>query len=71
MVISQYPYSTVKEPPFTLVYDVNTILQVEIDTPIWRLAWFNEEENEIELRREVDLVEKISEIAHIRKFIAK
>lgn len=40
------PYSTIKEMPLTMVYDVDVMLIVEIDTPTWRSANFIEEENE-------------------------
>jgi hypothetical protein len=37
------PHSKTKETPFTMVYDANAMLPVEIDTPTWRHANFSEE----------------------------
>jgi len=37
------PHSTTKETPFTMVYGVDAMLPVEIDTPTWRRDNFREE----------------------------
>lgn len=54
-----------------MVYKVDTMQSVEIDTPTWKHTQFNEEENEAMLRCEVDLIDKTHKVAHIREFISK
>lgn len=37
------PYFITKETPFKMVYDIDIMLQVEIETPTWRCEHFAEE----------------------------
>lgn len=46
IVISYYPYSTIKKSPFIMIYVTDVVLLVEIDTLTLRHTQFNKDENE-------------------------
>ncbi|KAI5394850.1 hypothetical protein KIW84_061465 [Lathyrus oleraceus] len=64
-------HSTTKETPFSMLYEVDVMLPMEIDTPSWRQSQFNEKENYKKLKCVVDLVDELREVANFREFAAK
>lgn len=54
-----------------MVYDIDNMLSIEIDMPIWSHAQFNEEENKKVLSCVVELINKTRDAAHISEFAAK
>lgn len=53
------PQSTTRESPISMVYGVDTMLLIEIDTPSWRRTHFNEEANKIGLKYVPYLIDEL------------
>lgn len=54
-----------------LVYQFDVMLPIEVDIFSWEEKHMTMEENEIVLRNNLNLPEKIKEIAYVRKFTTK
>ncbi|RDX84457.1 Tf2-6, partial [Mucuna pruriens] len=65
------PHSTTGEIPFRLTYGSEAMIPVEIGEPSPRTALFEPTANEEELRANLDLLQEVREIAHIREYAAK
>ncbi|RDX80199.1 Tf2-6, partial [Mucuna pruriens] len=65
------PHSTTNETPFCLTFGIEAMIPVEIGEPSPRAALFEPSENEEELRANLDLLQEVREIAHIREYVAK
>ncbi|XP_058775202.1 uncharacterized protein LOC131649458 [Vicia villosa] len=65
------PHPTTQETPFRLVYGADTIIPIEINTPTWRRAHFNEDANLEGLNVSTDLVNEVRESTRIREYAAK
>lgn len=52
-------------------YNIDAMLSVKIDTPTWRHAEFNKEENEKGLICVVDLIDQTRDVADIKEFTTK
>ncbi|RDX96690.1 Tf2-9, partial [Mucuna pruriens] len=62
------PHSTTGETPFRLTYGSDAMIPVEIGEPSPRTALFEPTANEDELRANLDLLQEIREIAHIKEY---
>ncbi|RDX92961.1 hypothetical protein CR513_24841, partial [Mucuna pruriens] len=65
------PHSTTGEMPFRLTYESDAMIPVEIGEPSPRIALFEPAVNEEELRTNLDLLQEVQEIAHIKEYAAK
>ncbi|RDX83556.1 Tf2-11, partial [Mucuna pruriens] len=65
------PHSTTGETPFRLTYGSDAVIPVEIEEPSPRTALFEPTANEDELRANLDLLQEIREIAHIKEYAVK
>ncbi|KAK3001278.1 hypothetical protein RJ639_020818 [Escallonia herrerae] len=65
------PHSVTGEMPFLLYYGTETMLPVEIGVPTIRALNFNEVNNEVGLRANLDLVEEARTQAHERSVVIK
>ncbi|RDY04217.1 Tf2-11, partial [Mucuna pruriens] len=65
------PHSTTCETPFRLMYRSEVVIPVEIRKPSPRTALFEPTANEDELGTNLDLLQEIREIAHIKEYAAK
>lgn len=65
------PHSTIKEASFTMVYDVDTMLPVEIDTPTWWCSRLNGKENGAGQWCVADLIDEMYDVTHITEFSTK
>ncbi|RDX82514.1 Tf2-11, partial [Mucuna pruriens] len=65
------PHSTTGETPFRLTYGSEAMILVEIGEPSPRTALFESTMNEEELRANLDLLQEVWEIAHIKEYAAK
>lgn len=64
-------HSTTRETPFRMVYGVDAMILVEINTPTWRRLAFNESINLEGLDVLADLLDEIRETTHVIEFAAK
>ncbi|RDX82777.1 Gypsy retrotransposon integrase-like protein 1, partial [Mucuna pruriens] len=65
------PHSTTKETPFRLTFDIEAMIPVEIREPSPQTTMFELSENEEELRANLDMLQEIREIAHVREYAIK
>ncbi|RDY10138.1 Tf2-6, partial [Mucuna pruriens] len=65
------PHSTTGETPFRLTYGSDAMIPVEIGEPSPRTVLFESAGNEEELRANLDLLQEVQEIAHIKEYTAK
>ncbi|RDX88936.1 Tf2-11, partial [Mucuna pruriens] len=65
------PHSTTGKTPFRLTYGLDAMIPVEIGEPSPRIALFEPTVNEEELRENLDLLQEVREIAHIKEYAAK
>ncbi|RDX83581.1 Tf2-11, partial [Mucuna pruriens] len=65
------PHSTTGETPFRLTYRLDAVIPVEIGEPSSRTTLFESIANEDELRENLDLLQEIREIAHIKEYAVK
>ncbi|RDX96112.1 Tf2-8, partial [Mucuna pruriens] len=65
------PHSTTNETPFRLTFGTEAMIPVEIGEPFPRTALFEPSRNEEELRANLDLVQEVREIAHIKEYAIK
>ncbi|RDY04799.1 Tf2-9, partial [Mucuna pruriens] len=65
------PHSTTNETPFRLTFGTKVMIPVEIGEPSPRTALFAPGENEDELRENLDMLQEIREIAHVREYAVK
>ncbi|RDX67749.1 Tf2-11, partial [Mucuna pruriens] len=65
------PHSTTGETPFRLTYGTEAMIPVEIGEPSPRVSFFVQSNNEEELRTNLDLLQEVREIAHIREYAVK
>ncbi|RDX82659.1 Tf2-9, partial [Mucuna pruriens] len=65
------PHSTTNETPFRLTYGTEAMIPVEIGEPSPCKAFFEPGANEEELRANLDLLQEIREIAHVKEYAAK
>ncbi|RDX77497.1 Tf2-8, partial [Mucuna pruriens] len=65
------PHSTMGETPFRLRYGLEAVIPVEIGEPSPKTALFEPTANEDELRANLDLLQEIREIAHIKEYAVK
>lgn len=54
-----------------MVYIMDVMLPVEIDTPPWRRFQFNEEANNVGLKCVAYLINESREVAHVQEFATK
>ena len=54
-----------------MVYNADTMIQVEMNTPAWRLLAFNKIINSESLDILEDLLDEVRKIAHVREFASK
>lgn len=59
------------ETPFSLAFGVEAMIPVELIIPSFRITTYNEEENQIVLRRELDLVEERRNGTKLRNVVYK
>ncbi|RDX88927.1 Retrovirus-related Pol polyprotein from transposon 17.6, partial [Mucuna pruriens] len=71
VVLSTTPHSTTGETPFRLTYGSEAMIPVEIGEPSPRTALFEPATNEEELRTNLDLLQEVREIVHIKEYAAK
>ncbi|XP_057452766.1 uncharacterized protein LOC130744612 [Lotus japonicus] len=55
----------------SLVYGEDAMIPVELSKDTWRVAIFNEEENEANLKASLDLLPEVREEAHLREAVVK
>ncbi|RDY11318.1 hypothetical protein CR513_04041, partial [Mucuna pruriens] len=65
------PHSTTNETPFRLTFGTEVVIPVEIGEPSARTTLFEPSENETKLRANLDMLQKVTEAAHIREFVIK
>ncbi|RDX99673.1 Tf2-6, partial [Mucuna pruriens] len=65
------PHSTTNETPFRLTFGMEAMIPVEIGEISPRTALFEPGKNEEELRANLDLIQEVKEIAHIREYAIK
>ncbi|RDY02961.1 Tf2-11, partial [Mucuna pruriens] len=65
------PHSTTNEIPFRLTFGTEAMIPVEIGEPSPRTALFEPSENEEELRENLDMLQEVREIAHLREYAVK
>ncbi|RDX97493.1 Tf2-9, partial [Mucuna pruriens] len=65
------PHSTTGETPFRLTYGSEAMIPVEIGEPSPRTTLFEPTVNEEELRANLDLLQEVREIAHVKEYAAK
>ncbi|RDX78443.1 Tf2-8, partial [Mucuna pruriens] len=65
------PHSTTGETLFRLTYGSEVVIPVEIGEPSPKTALFEPTANEDELRANLDLLQEIREIAHIKEYAVK
>ncbi|RDX66810.1 Pro-Pol polyprotein, partial [Mucuna pruriens] len=64
-------HSSTNETPFRLTFGTEAMIPVEIGEPSPRTALFEPGRNEEELRANLDLIQEIREIAHIKEYAVK
>ncbi|XP_057432551.1 uncharacterized protein LOC130725328 [Lotus japonicus] len=65
------PQSATGETPYRLVYGEDAMISLELSERTWRVAVFNEEENEANLKASLDLLPEAREDAHLREVVVK
>ncbi|RDX77430.1 Tf2-9, partial [Mucuna pruriens] len=65
------PHSTTRETPLCLTYGTEAVISVEIGEPSPRMTFFEQGNNEEELRANLDLLQEVREIAHIKEYAVK
>ncbi|RDX93783.1 Tf2-8, partial [Mucuna pruriens] len=65
------PHSTTNETPFRLTFGIEAVIPVEIGELSARTALFKQSENEDELRANLDLLQEVREMTHIREYAIK
>ncbi|RDX81363.1 Tf2-11, partial [Mucuna pruriens] len=65
------PHSTTGETPFRLTYGSDAMIPVEIGEPSPRTTLFEPTANEEELRANLDLLQEVRDIAHIKEYAVK
>ncbi|RDY14220.1 pol, partial [Mucuna pruriens] len=65
------PHSSTNETPFRLTFGTEAMIPVEIGEPSPRMTQFEPNRNEEELRANLDLIQEVREIAHIREYAVK
>ncbi|RDX66872.1 Gypsy retrotransposon integrase-like protein 1, partial [Mucuna pruriens] len=65
------PHSTTGETPFHLTYGTEVVIPVEIGEPSPRMTFFELGNNEEELRANLDLLQEVREIAHVKEYAVK
>ncbi|RDX98991.1 hypothetical protein CR513_18019, partial [Mucuna pruriens] len=65
------PHSTTNETPFRLTFGTEAMIPVEIGEPSPRATLFEPSMNEEELRANLDLIQEVRQIAHIREYAVK
>lgn len=54
-----------------MVYGLDYMLPMEINTPTWQRLRFNKEDNQVGLESVADLIEEIQEMSHIQEYALK
>lgn len=65
------PHSTTNETPFKLVYGTDAVIPVEIGEPNIRTETFAANVNTADLRINLDLLDEIREMAHLKEVACK
>ncbi|RDY13152.1 Tf2-9, partial [Mucuna pruriens] len=65
------PHSTTNETPFCLTFGTEAMILVEIGEPSPRATLFEPGRNEEELRVNLDMLQEVREIAHVREYAIK
>ncbi|RDY05632.1 Tf2-11, partial [Mucuna pruriens] len=65
------PPSTTNKTPFRLTFGTEAMIPVEIEESSPRTALFEPSGNEEELRVNLDMLQEIREIAHVREYVVK
>ncbi|RDY03598.1 hypothetical protein CR513_12797, partial [Mucuna pruriens] len=65
------PHSTTNETPFRLTFGTKAVILVEIGQSSPQTTLFHLNENEEELRANLDLLQEAWEIAHVREYAVK
>lgn len=65
------PHSNTKETPFRMVYRVDVMIPMKINSPTWRRLKFNEDLNNEGLDNLDDFIEEIRGMTHVRECTAK
>jgi len=66
-----YPQSTTNESPFSLVYDVEAMISVEIGEPSLRRELYDPDQNHQNMCTHLDLLSELRDKAQIRNLAAK
>ncbi|RDX62821.1 Tf2-8, partial [Mucuna pruriens] len=65
------PHSTTNETPFRLTFGIEAMIPMEVGESSPRIALFEQSGNEEELRANLDILQDIREIAHVREYVVK
>ncbi|RDY10120.1 Tf2-9, partial [Mucuna pruriens] len=65
------PHSSTNETPFHLTFGTEAMIPVEIGEPSPKTALFKPSRNEEELRVNLDLIQEVREVAHIKEYAVK
>ncbi|RDX72392.1 Gypsy retrotransposon integrase-like protein 1, partial [Mucuna pruriens] len=65
------PHSSTNETPFCLTFGTEAMILVEIGEPSPRTTLFEPGRNEEELRANLDLIQEVREIAHVKEYAVK
>ncbi|RDX77342.1 Tf2-6, partial [Mucuna pruriens] len=65
------PHSSTNETPFRLTFGTEAMIPVEIGEPSPRTNLFEPSKNEEELRANLDLIQEVREIAHVKEYAVK
>ncbi|RDX91253.1 Pro-Pol polyprotein, partial [Mucuna pruriens] len=65
------PHSTTNETPFRLTFGSDAVIPVEIGEPSPWTTFFEPVDNEEELRANLDMLQEVHEVAHIREYAVK
>ncbi|RDX86937.1 hypothetical protein CR513_31665, partial [Mucuna pruriens] len=65
------PYSSINKTPFCLTFGTEAVIPVEIGELSPRTILFRPAENEDEIRVNLDLLQEVHEIAHVKEYAAK
>jgi len=59
------PQTSTRETPFTLVYDTDAMISIEIIENTGRVRLFDEEVSEVGLRANLDVIDEVRDLAKI------
>ena len=65
------PQTTTNETPYRLTYDTNVMIRIEVGKPSTRRLLFQQQQNEENMRVELETTEEVKEMARIREDATK